>query len=604
MQRKDSRHTLLGHACWLALCYLLAGAELAVAQGVTHIVNVGPPPGQTAHFVDFDSGSASDIDPAITVIRVGDTVRWDFFYTHSSTSGLCDAAPPNTCNPNGTWDSDIKTGPFSPSTPFQRTFTSAGVFPYFCRVHLSAMRGAIVVLNSNDYDPFGDRTFLAAPMPSATIFAGQTANFDATFFSFLSFSSLINLSCSNGDPRVPATCLNSPLVVDPANGISMNGRFATQAVNVPVSESVGGDYSFDIKGDVTVTLSPFTHSRRVLLHVNDLGLMPASASLTALRGDTLQTTVQAESLGLFSGTVSGVTCDVTPAGGPSCSVTPNTFPLGAGASQNLAVNFSNTGLPAILPNNYSVNLVASSSANNPGPGPFTRSKSFTLALKPAVMFKVETSPPVSSVAPGTVVGVLVTALNPAGNTMTNYNSTIHFSSSDPTAALPPNYPFQGNDNGVQFFNVTFNSAGPRTLTVTDTTPFATTGTSAIIRVDGGDPTDNDIALTSSLPGDAYFQNENVTFTAAVTATPSGTPQGSVQFFDGATPLGAPVALAGLGSTRTAQKTLSLAVGDHPITAVFQPAPASGFTANVSAPLLQRRSPAPRCVAGGLCPGSH
>ena len=94
MQRKDSRHTLLGHACRLALCYLLAGAGLASAQApacnlpACHRVLVGPvtqtDPFGSAHFEDVDSGSRSDTpvgngNPVITVIRAGETVQWEFF---------------------------------------------------------------------------------------------------------------------------------------------------------------------------------------------------------------------------------------------------------------------------------------------------------------------------------------------------------------------------------------------------------------------------------------------------------------------------------------------------------------------------------------------
>jgi len=614
MQRKVSRHTLLGHACWLALCYLLAGAGLAVAQTPVcvaphandpncHVVVVGP--GGQVHFHDVDSNSDSG-DPVtnnavITVIPVGHTVQWQFIYTHSSTAGTCNPVSFQ-CTPNGQWDSTI----LNVGGIHTVTFNQAGIFTYFCGVHFTAMRGMVVVLNGPDYNVFADDpTFSPVPPHSLTIFAGDNGSFAGNLDSYKNFVSQLNLSCINGsgNPRLPGGCPTSPTGVNPNSNLFS----ASTPFSFPISENIGGDYSFDVfaaPAGGPPFPSPFSHKKTLLLHVNDLGLAASSNLVTAYRGDDVQTTVQAKSLGLFNGTISSVTCDVTPAGGPTCMVTPSTFTLGAGASQNLNVSLTNT---TVTPTNYTVNLSASSFANNPGPGNFTRTKGIALALKPAERFMV--TPDATSVAPGAAFVLTVRAVDAAGMIKPNYNSTVQFTSSDPAARvggqlLPTNYTFQPSDNGIGTFSVTFNTVGPRIFTVTDTTPFATTGTSAIVRVDGGDPADNDIALTSSLPGDAYFQNENVTFTAAVTATPSGTPQGSVQFFDGATALGAAVALTGAGSTRTAQKTLSLLIGDHPITAVFQPAPASGFTANVSAPLLQRRSPAPRCVAGGLCPGSH
>ena len=62
--------------------------------------------------------------------------------------------------------------------------------------------------------------------------------------------------------------------------------------------------------------------------------------------------------------------------------------------------------------------------------------------------------------------------------------------------------------------------------------------------------------------------ENVTFTATVSADApsSATPAGSVEFFDGGTSLGAPVAVDGSGQAQLS--TSALAVGGRPITAVF------------------------------------
>ena len=68
------------------------------------------------------------------------------------------------------------------------------------------------------------------------------------------------------------------------------------------------------------------------------------------------------------------------------------------------------------------------------------------------------------------------------------------------------------------------------------------------------------ALVSSLNPSTFGQS--VTFTATVTGS---SPTGTVQFKDGAANLGAPVSLAGATASFT---TSSLAVGTHPITAVY------------------------------------
>ena len=94
------------------------------------IVNVGAGGGMS--FADQKSGSST------TTIHVGDTVRWTWVSGfHSTTSGSC---PGGACQGNGLWDSGAGSG-----MTFSHTFTQAGSFPYFCKVHGAAMQGTVVV---------------------------------------------------------------------------------------------------------------------------------------------------------------------------------------------------------------------------------------------------------------------------------------------------------------------------------------------------------------------------------------------------------------------------------------------------------------------------
>ncbi len=94
-------------------------------------VNVG----QGGGFVFMDQQSGS----SMTTIKAGGTVNWVWVNgTHSTTSGTCSGG--GGCNADGNWDSGIGTG-----TSFQKTFSTAGTFPYFCRVHGSMMTGTVVV---------------------------------------------------------------------------------------------------------------------------------------------------------------------------------------------------------------------------------------------------------------------------------------------------------------------------------------------------------------------------------------------------------------------------------------------------------------------------
>jgi hypothetical protein len=69
---------------------------------------------------------------------------------------------------------------------------------------------------------------------------------------------------------------------------------------------------------------------------------------------------------------------------------------------------------------------------------------------------------------GAAFSVTVTALDAFGNPVTGYTGTVQFTSSDPQAALPPNYTFTSADMGVHTFTVTLKTAGPQSLQVADT----------------------------------------------------------------------------------------------------------------------------------------
>ncbi len=74
-----------------------------------------------------------------------------------------------------------------------------------------------------------------------------------------------------------------------------------------------------------------------------------------------------------------------------------------------------------------------------------------------------------------------------------------------------------------------------------------------------------VGVTSSAGPSTYGQTLTLTATVSAVAPVSGTPTGTVTFFDGATPLSAPVTLAnGIASFTTS----GLAIGNHSITAVY------------------------------------
>ncbi|HLN27482.1 MAG TPA: DUF4214 domain-containing protein [Gemmataceae bacterium] len=91
----------------------------------------------------------------------------------------------------------------------------------------------------------------------------------------------------------------------------------------------------------------------------------------------------------------------------------------------------------------------------------------------------------SPVGAGTPATFVVTAKDPYSNTATGYVGTVHFSSSDGQAARPGNYTFTSGDAGVHTFSAILKTAGTQSITATDTTTAAITGSQSGIMVNPG-----------------------------------------------------------------------------------------------------------------------
>jgi hypothetical protein len=75
--------------------------------------------------------------------------------------------------------------------------------------------------------------------------------------------------------------------------------------------------------------------------------------------------------------------------------------------------------------------------------------------------------------------VLVAALDANNHPVPNYAGTVHFTSSDGGATLPGDYMFQSSDMGLHLFSVTFATNGKQTITATDTSSSAISGTATV-----------------------------------------------------------------------------------------------------------------------------
>jgi hypothetical protein len=99
-------------------------------------------------------------------------------------------------------------------------------------------------------------------------------------------------------------------------------------------------------------------------------------------------------------------------------------------------------------------------------GTISGNTSVTVIPASASTFVISSLP--SAVTAGVPLNITVTALDSSGHSATGYLGTVHFTSSDGQASLPADYTFVAADQGTHTFNLTFNTSGSQSVTVTDT----------------------------------------------------------------------------------------------------------------------------------------
>ncbi|HEV3082802.1 MAG TPA: DUF4214 domain-containing protein, partial [Gemmataceae bacterium] len=88
----------------------------------------------------------------------------------------------------------------------------------------------------------------------------------------------------------------------------------------------------------------------------------------------------------------------------------------------------------------------------------------------------------TSIMAGAAGTITVTADDAFGNVASGYAGTVHFTSTDTQASLPANYTFVSADKGSHAFSVTLKTAGSQSVTVTDQSNAALSGTQSGISV--------------------------------------------------------------------------------------------------------------------------
>jgi hypothetical protein len=215
---------------------------------------------------------------------------------------------------------------------------------------------------------------------------------------------------------------------------------------------------------------------------------------------------------------------------------------------------------------------------------------------------------------GNPFDVTVTAKDSAGNTVSGYSGSIHFTSSDGSASLPADYTFTGGDGGSHFFStgVTLKTAGTQSLTATDKNQNSLSGSANVlvsagaasklvftssavsgaasstanvgpITVQEQDPygnpstTSETITLSSSSSHGTFSATQNGT---ATTSLPIGGTSSNATFYYGDTQSGSPTLTASgsAGGTPTQAETINAASATN---LVFTSQPVSGAASTLA-----------------------
>ncbi len=259
---------------------------------------------------------------------------------------------------------------------------------------------------------------------------------------------------------------------------------------------------------------------------------------------------------------------------------------------------SNTTLGA-----YSVTATASGIAGNATftltnmPGPATQ---LSVAAVGATSAGAGSAPQPARVGTQVVSGVsasfTVTAQDQYGHVATGYTGTVHFTSSDPNAVLPPDTTFTAADQGIKTVTVIFKTPGAQTLSATDTATPGIAGTLPSITISPATLTT--VTVTASSVTIKVGESAHLTATATFSNSTTQDVTGTVTWSSAD---GTSVAVDSTG------KVTAKAVGNGPVTITAAMTGANGpvtgqAMVTVSAPVFTGVQPAP-APAGRTAPAS-
>ena len=341
----------------------------------------------------------------------------------------------------------------------------------------------------------------------------------------------------NGISVTAAAASQLALSTQPA-GATAGAAFTTQPV-VTVQDAYGNTVTGD-SSNVTATLNTGSGS---LQGTTTVAAVNGIASFSNLRIDT----AGAKTLQLTDGALTSVNTSpftVSPAAASQLAV--STQPAGATAGAafttqpvisiqdaygNTATG-NNTNVTATLNSGSGTLTGTTTVAAVNGIASFSNLRidtagAKTLHFTDAALTAVNTSPftvspaaadhldvsAAGSQTAGTPFSTTVTARDQFNNLATGYLGTVHFTSSDPLAVLPADYPFTGADGGTHSVSVTLKTAGSRSVTATDTLTGSINGTRSGISVSSATVDTN----TSTLAASPTSVTADDTSTSTITA---------------------------------------------------------------------------------------
>ena len=327
------------------------------------------------------------------------------------------------------------------------------------------------------------------------------------------------------------------------------------AVNFPTATALNTADSTDDPQTVTVENIGNTN---LILPIPGTGNNPSVATGFSLDGAT--TCPQLRTSSSASGTL---------APGASCTYAVDFTPTAVGANSGSLV-LTDNNLNAIAPA-YTTQTISLS-----GTGIDPQATHFSVTA------------PVTATA-GTPVSVIVTALSAGNTTATSYTGTVHFTSTDTVAVLPPDLTLT---NGVGTVTAILKTAGNQAITATDTVNASITGTSSVT-VSAGTPAQ--LIANAGTPQSAYV---NTAFSTPLTMTVTdayGNPVSGQTVTYTAPASGASAALSSPASTNPAGQTSITAaangtVGSYTVTAALNGLNVSFSLTNQSAPNLVVTTP--------------